>query len=337
MKKKVIALSLVVGSLFAAGCTLYQPNTITTDNAYVHSDVTAISPEVGGQVSEIFVKDNQWVSKGTPLFVIDDEDFIANKEIARAALDVASSALTSNQIKTDMQLMKIEQAKQGIRRASANAAHQAAEFKRLSRLVQKQSVSKNQFEAQKTRSIEASSNLETAKLALATEQKQLDTLMTEKLQLTAQRTKAEASLRLANISLERTTVRAPFDGYVANRQVQVGKFVQPGMGLIVMVPDYVWIEANFKETQLENVLPGQEVEVVLDMFPNNPLHGRVSSITPATGAQFSLLPPQNATGNFIKVVQRVPVRIELEIPQELSQRIYPGLSAEVSIETATQG
>ncbi|AGQ99894.1 HlyD family secretion protein [Vibrio parahaemolyticus] len=337
MKKKVIALSLVVGSLFAAGCTLYQPNTITTDNAYVHSDVTAISPEVGGQVSEIFVKDNQWVSKGTPLFVIDDEDFIANKEIARAALDVASSALTSNQIKTDMQLMKIEQAKQGIRRASANAAHQAAEFKRLSRLVQKQSVSKNQFEAQKTRSIEASSNLETAKLALATEQKQLDTLMTEKLQLTAQRTKAEASLRLANISLERTTVRAPFDGYVANRQVQVGKFVQPGMGLIVMVPDYVWIEANFKETQLENVLPGQEVEVVLDMFPNHPLHGRVSSITPATGAQFSLLPPQNATGNFIKVVQRVPVRIELEIPQELSQRIYPGLSAEVSIETATQG
>ncbi len=337
MKKKVIALSLVVGSLFAAGCTLYQPNTITTDNAYVHSDVTAISPEVGGQVSEIFVKDNQWVSKGTPLFVIDDEDFIANKEIARAALDVASSALTSNQIKTDMQLMKIEQAKQGIRRASANAAHQAAEFKRLSRLVQKQSVSKNQFEAQKTRSIEASSNLETAKLALATEQKQLDTLMTEKLQLTAQRTKAEASLRLANISLARTTVRAPFDGYVANRQVQVGKFVQPGMGLIVMVPDYVWIEANFKETQLENVLPGQEVEVVLDMFPNHPLHGRVSSITPATGAQFSLLPPQNATGNFIKVVQRVPVRIELEIPQELSQRIYPGLSAEVSIETATQG
>ncbi len=337
MKKKVIALSLVVGSLFAAGCTLYQPNTITTDNAYVHSDVTAISPEVGGQVSEIFVKDNQWVSKGTPLFVIDDEDFIANKEIARAALDVASSSLTSNQIKTDMQLMKIEQAKQGIRRASANAAHQAAEFKRLSRLVQKQSVSKNQFEAQKTRSIEASSNLETAKLALATEQKQLDTLMTEKLQLTAQRTKAEASLRLANISLERTTVRAPFDGYVANRQVQVGKFVQPGMGLIVMVPDYVWIEANFKETQLENVLPGQEVEVVLDMFPNHPLHGRVSSITPATGAQFSLLPPQNATGNFIKVVQRVPVRIELEIPQELSQRIYPGLSAEVSIETATQG
>ncbi|HHF0549893.1 TPA: HlyD family secretion protein [Vibrio alginolyticus] len=337
MKKKVIALSLVIGSLVAAGCVLYQPNTVTTDNAYVHSDVTAISPEVGGQVSQLFVEDNQWVSKGAPLFSINDEDFVANQEIAKSALDVAKAALTANQTKTEMQLVKIEQAKQGIHSASANAEHQAAEFKRLSRLVQKQSVSKNQFEAQRTRSIEANSNLETAKLALAAEQKQLDALVTEKVQLTAQRKQAEANLRLVNIALERTIVRAPFDGYVADRQVQVGKFVQPGMGLIVMVPDYVWIEANFKETQLENVEQGQDVEVVLDMFPDHPLHGRVTSITPATGAQFSLLPPQNATGNFVKVVQRVPVRIELDIPQELKQRIYPGLSAEVSIETATQG
>lgn len=99
-----------------------------------------------------------------------------------------------------------------------------------------------------------------------------------------------------------------------------------------MVPDYIWVEANFKETQLEHVLPGQGVEVTLDMYPDKPLRGRVTSITPATGAQFSLLPPQNATGNFVKVVQRVPVRIELDIPESLKQRIYPGLSAEVSID-----
>lgn len=337
MKKKVIALSLVIGSLLAVGCTLYKPNTVTTDNAYVHSDVTAISPEVGGQVSQLFVEDNQWVSKGEALFSIDDEDFIANQDIAKSALDVAKAALTANQTKTEMQLVKIEQVKQTIYSASANAKHQAAEFKRLSRLVQKQSVSKNQYEAQKTRSIEANSKLETAKLALAAEQKQFDALLTEKQQLTAQKKQAEAKLRLVNIALERTVVRAPFDGFVADRQVQVGKFVQPGMGLIVMVPDYVWVEANFKETQLENVAQGQEVEVVLDMFPDQPLNGRVTSITPATGAQFSLLPPQNATGNFVKVVQRVPVRIELDIPAGLKQRIYPGLSAEVSIETAKQG
>jgi membrane fusion protein (multidrug efflux system) len=136
MKKKVIALSLVIGSLFAVGCTLYQPNTVSTDNAYVHSDVTAISPEVGGQVSQLFVEDNQWVSKGAPLFSIDDEDFIANQEIAKSVLDVANAALKASQTKTEMQLVKIEQAKQTIHSVSANAEHQAAEIKRLSRLVQ---------------------------------------------------------------------------------------------------------------------------------------------------------------------------------------------------------
>ncbi|MBA5761116.1 HlyD family secretion protein [Vibrio sp. 404] len=333
MKKKVIALTLILGSAVVAIMHFYEPNTVTTDNAYIHSDVTAISPEVGGQVSQIFVEDNQWIKKGEPLFSIDSEDFLANQDIAKSALDVANTALTANQTKTEMQLVKIEQAKQKIHSADANAKHQYSEFKRLSRLVEKQSVSRNQFEAQKTRSIESQSNLETAKLSLRAEQKQYDTLLIEKLQLDAQRKQAQANLRLMNIALERTVVKAPFDGFVADRQVQVGKFVQPGMGLIVMVPDYIWLEANFKETQLGNVAKGQSVEVVLDMFPDQPIHGRVASITPATGAQFSLLPPQNATGNFVKVVQRVPVRIELDLPSELKQRVYPGLSAEVSIKT----
>jgi membrane fusion protein (multidrug efflux system) len=337
MKKKVIALSLIIGSLLATGWHFYLPHNITTDNAYIHSDVTAISPEVGGQVNQLFVKDNQWVKKGMPLFSIDDNDFVANQEIAKSALNVANSALKANQIKTEIQLVKIEQAKHNIHSVAANSKYQFAEFKRISRLLQKQSVSKNQFEGQKTRSIEAKSALETAKLTLTTEKKQLSSLVTEKLQLSAQIKQAEAKLHLMDTALKRTIVRAPFDGYIADRQVQVGKFVQPGMGLIVMVPNYVWVEANFKETQLENVMPGQDVDVVLDMFPDLTLHGRVASITPATGAQFSLLPPQNATGNFVKVVQRVPVRIELDIPAELKQRIYPGLSAEVSIDTRKQG
>ena len=333
MKKKVIALTLILGSAVGAAMQFYEPNTVTTDNAYIHSDVTAISPEVGGQISQIFVQDNQWVKKGEPLFSINSEDFLANQEIAKSAVDVAKNALKANQMKTEMQLVKIEQAKQKIHSVGANAKHQHSELMRLSRLVEKQSVSRNQFEAQRTHSIEAQSNLETAKLSLSFEQKQHDALLITKLQLVAQQKQAQATLRLVNIALERTVVKAPFDGFVANRQVQVGKFVQPGMGLIVMVPDYIWLEANFKETQLGKVAKGQSVEVVLDMFPDQPIHGRVTSITPATGAQFSLLPPQNATGNFVKVVQRVPVRIELDLPNELKHRVYPGLSAEVSIKT----
>ncbi|GAK86200.1 membrane fusion component of tripartite multidrug resistance system [Vibrio ponticus] len=337
MNKKLIALALIIGSAAALAMHIYSPNVVTTDNAYIHSDVTAISPEVGGQVSKIFVADNQWVKKGDALFAIDDEDFIANQEIAKSALEVANTALEANQTKTEMQLVRIEQAKQKITSAQANAQHQNSEYQRLSNLVAKQSVSRNQFEAQKTRAVEANSNLETAKLSLAAEKKQLDALRTEHQQLLAQHKQAEAKLKLVNIALERTVVKAPFDGFVADRQVQVGKFVQPGMGLIVMVPDYVWIEANYKETQLEHVMPGQHVDVVLDMYPDTVISGEVSSITPATGAQFSLLPPQNATGNFVKVVQRVPVKIALDIPTELKQRIYPGLSAQVSIDTAQQG
>ncbi|EGU32762.1 HlyD family secretion protein [Vibrio scophthalmi] len=337
MKKKLTIATLIVTSFVVAGGALYHPNQVTTDNAYVHSDVTAVSPQVAGQVSSIFVKDNQWVKKGDRLFSIDDQDFIANQAIAAAALDVSNAALSANQTKTDMQSVKIAQAKQLIRRAQAGADHQSAELKRLTRLVEKQSISKNQYEAQRTRSIEASSELENAKLTLAVENKQYAALLTDKQQLIAQKKQAEAALQLADIALKRTVVTAPVDGFIADRQVQVGKLVQPGMGLIVMVPDYIWVEANFKETQLEKVSKGQSVEVVLDMYPDSPLQGTVSSITPATGAQFSLLPPQNATGNFVKVVQRIPVRIELQLPSALKQKVYPGLSAEVTINTTHQG
>ncbi|UTV30992.1 HlyD family secretion protein [Photobacterium atrarenae] len=337
MKKKIVALSLILGTFVTALVGLYQPERITTDNAYIHSDVTAISPEVGGQVSRIFVSDNQWVYKGDPLFAIDEEDFLVNQQIAMSALDVATAALTANQTKTDMQQVKIEQAKQKIHSAEANANHHRAELMRFERLSEKQLISKNLIEAQKARSIDADSSLETAKLSLSAEQKQYEALLTERVQLTAQLKQAQSQLRLANIALERTVVTAPFSGYVADRQVQVGKYVQPGMGLMVMVPDYIWVEANFKETQLEHVRSGQNVEVMLDMFPDRTLHGRVASITPATGAQFSLLPPQNATGNFVKVVQRVPVRIELDIPDDLKKRVYPGLSAEVSIQLSQEG
>ena len=301
----------------------------------MHSDVTAISPEVGGQVNHIYVKDNQWVKAGEPLFAIDDEDYQANYQIAQASLDVAQSALQNIDTRIEIQQVKIAQAQQKIISAKANARHQGAELKRFERLIKSQSISENQYEAQRTKAVDTDVNLKSAQLLLSSEHKSLKTLQTEKLQLAAQLQLNQARLKLSAIALARTIVTAPFDGYVADRQVQLGKFVQPGMGLIVMVPDYVWVEANFKETQLGDLSAGQSVDVVLDMYPDVVIKGVVDSITPATGAQFSLLPPQNATGNFVKVVQRVPVRIQLTIPTSLQQKVYPGLSAEVSV--ATQG
>ena len=130
------------------------------------------------------------------------------------------------------------------------------------------------------------------------------------------------------------SVYAPIDGFVAHRQVQAGKFVQPGMGVITLVPDRIWLEANFKETQLTHLTVGQPVSVVLDIYPDTPITGTVESVTHATGAQFSLLPPQNATGNFVKVVQRVPVKITLQLPPALNGKVYPGLSANVTVNMA---
>ncbi|GLS92390.1 secretion protein HlyD [Psychromonas marina] len=335
MKKPFIAVTLILTALLVVTFSIYQPNTITTDNAYVQSDVTSISPEVSGQVNKVYVKDNQWINKGAPLFSIDDKDFVANKKIAISLLDVANAALSANQTQIEMQEIKIAQAGQTIHSSEANAVYQRAELQRYTSLLNKQSVSTNQFEAQRSTSIDSESLLASAKLGLTAEQKQYQALLAQRLQLSAQLEQAQANLRLVNIALERTIIKAPLDGFITNRQVQVGKYVTPGMGLITMVPNYIWVEANFKETQLETLKKGQTVEVVLDMFSDRKLTGHVTSITPATGSQFSLLPAQNATGNFVKVVQRVPVRIQLDIPDDLKQRIYPGLSATVAISTLT--
>ncbi|EEZ41519.1 HlyD family secretion protein [Photobacterium damselae] len=333
MKKKVIVFIGIILATVAGYRYIESQNEESTDNAYVHADVTAISPEVGGQVMAIHVKDNQWVKQGTPLFSIDNADYEANYQISQAAVEVAQAALKNNQTRIDMQKVKIEQAKQNIASADANANHQNAELKRFARLLKPKMISENHYEAQRSTTIDANAKLKSAQLLLTSEQKLLETLHTEKQQLIAQVQQVQAKLKLNAISLQRTVIKAPFDGYIASRQVQVGKYVQPGMGVIVMVPRKVWVEANFKETQLKEISVGQIVDVVLDGYPDTVLTGKVDSITPATGAQFSLLPAQNATGNFVKVVQRVPVRIDITIPKALEHKVYPGLSAEVTVVT----
>ncbi|MGL4858628.1 MAG: efflux RND transporter periplasmic adaptor subunit [Enterobacteriaceae bacterium] len=166
------------------------------------------------------------------------------------------------------------------------------------------------------------------------EQQQLAILDTEYQQLQAQLQQSEAALALAQKALSDTRILAPVSGIIGNRSLQEGKFVNAGAGVLVIVPtDDIWLVANYKETQLTKVQPGQSVAIKLDMFPDHAITGKVLSLAPATGARFSLLPPDNATGNFVKVVQRVPVKIAVQIPQELQGRIVPGLSAEVSINT----
>ncbi len=333
MKRILPGLLLVGVAATAINWYLNHKDVVTTDNAYVKADITLLSPEVAGQVAKVMVRDNQKVNAGDPLFTIDDADYIAQRQIAQDALSVAESALISNQTQLALQKLKVQQAQSQIEAMTAQHQLQQNELKRYRALLKTNAISQTQYDLQRTRAVEAKAALDTANIALSAARQEIENLNAQRHQLTAQKNQAQSKLSLAKLALSRTVVTAPVSGTIANRQVQVGKFVQPGMGLVTLIPDNIWLEANFKETQLTEVKPGQSVQLALDIYPDLPITGKVESITPATGAQFSMMPAQNATGNFVKVVQRVPVKITLEIPKSLEGKIYPGLSANVSVVT----
>ncbi len=334
LKTTVVALVLAVSAGGIYHTFIPKSDQVKTDNAYIHGEITQISAEASGRITKILVEDNQLVSAGEILATIDNRDYIARRDQAQAALAAADATLANNQARINLQQLKIKEATARLDIATAENARQKRELVRYSKLVKTGAVSKTKHDLQKTQTVKAGSNLEAVTFSLAAAKQQLKTLNTERAQLLAQQQKAKTGLTLSELALEDTQIRSPIKGIVGNRSLQEGKFVKAGSGILAIVPvDNVWLEANYKETQLTNVTPGQSVDVVLDMFPDTQLKGTVSSISPSTGTQFSLLPPDNSTGNFVKVVQRMSVKIQLDIPTELKGRVVPGLSAEVTIHT----
>ncbi|WP_019614369.1 HlyD family secretion protein [Psychromonas ossibalaenae] len=339
-KIKTLLTALILSGCAAAVYYTFalQANRVKTENAYVHGEITQISAEASGRITKILISDNQLVQAGELLAVIDDRDYIAHRDQARAALAVVKAALANNLSRIELQELNIKQASAQLDTLQAEDKLQRSELLRYSRLVKTGAVSQTRYELQKTTTTKAAANLEAGKFTLAASKQTIQTLQSERAQIIAQQQQAAAGLALSELALQDTKIRAPITGVVGNRSLQVGKFVKAGTGILAIVPvDELWLNANYKETQLTNVKPGQAVDVLLDMFPGKAIKGRVSSISPSTGTQFSLLPPDNSTGNFVKVVQRVTVKIELDIPQELQGRVVPGLSAQVVIHAATTG
>lgn len=334
MKTAVIILAFIAITGMTANTFISKADSENTNNAYVHGEITQISAEASGRITKIFVSDNQIVEAGDLLAVIDPRDYIARRDQAKATLAMASASLDSNKSRTVLQHVNIDETAAHLEVAKASYDFERKELIRYAKLVKTDAVSKTQHDAQTNKTRIASANLQAAKFKLSAAKQQLINLETERTQILAQQQQAQASLSLAELALQDTQIIAPISGRIGNRALQLGKFVNAGSGVLAIVPtDELWIEANFKETQLTNIQPGQSVDVILDMFPDSQLKGTVSSTSPSTGAQFSLLPPDNATGNFVKVVQRVPVKISLSIPQALKGRVVPGLSAEVTINT----
>lgn len=314
-------IALVVIGYFYAMSGRY----VSTDNAYVKADMVSVSPDVGGRIVAVYVKQNEQVKAGDALFQIDPAPYKLALAEADAQLQAAMSNVNSMKAKYQMTVAQLGLAK-------SNVEFYTREFDRQSSLAKSRVASQAKLDT-------AKHNLDTAvqlghmlKESIGQTVAMLDNKPEAPAEEHSTYMQAEAARDNAALNLERTTVRAPFDG-VLGRQPQVGDNVAVGTPVVSIVSQKnVWVEANFKETDLENVHPGQRATIDIDTYPGHPWEGRVLSISQATGAEFSVLPAQNATGNWVKVVQRIPVRILIE-QHDGDPAIRAGMSVEASIDT----
>jgi membrane fusion protein (multidrug efflux system) len=307
---------------------------VSTDDAYVKADNTTIAPKVSGYLHQVLVGDNERVKAGQTLARIDDRDFKVALDQAKADVAAARAAISSKQAQLEVQQAVINAAQATIDVDDANVTFAAQDNKRYATLANSGygSVQNAQLSQSKIASAEATRARDTANLTSAT--KQVDLLKAEIVQAEAALARAQALQSQAELNLSYTAIVAPIDGVVGNRTLRVGQFVQAGTQLMSVVPARgAYVIANYKETQLTDVHEGQAVEIAVDMFPGQLVHGHVDSIAPASGQEFALLPPDNATGNFTKVVQRIPVKIALDDGSNSLIALRPGMSVIPTIET----
>jgi membrane fusion protein (multidrug efflux system) len=306
----------------------------TTDDAYVGGDVTAIAPHVPGFVAEVLVDDNQRVKKGQLLVRLDNRDYRAAADQAEAVVQEKTAALDNLKAKAVLQQSVIGETDADLAAKQAQAQFARDDDARYQGLMRAVATSRQDVQKAVAADRVAASQAEQARAGAAAANQQLAVLNAEIAQAAADVKQAEASLRAARLNLGYTELRAPIDGTVANRSARSGAYATAGSELLSIVPARgLWVDANFKESQLAKLQPGQKVQVEADVLPGETFAGRVASVAPATGAQFSVLPPENATGNFTKIVQRVPVRIRLDGEASKLGRLRPGLSVTAEIDT----
>ena len=331
-----------------------------TDDAYVRGDLTPLSTKVPGLVRDVKVSDYQEVHQGDLLVALDDDDYKAQVAQAVAAVEAAKAAIINNQRQRELQDAKIDRAVAGIDQAHAQiAAAQAgidaaqadvvrtkAERSRQEALLQTKSATQQKVEqavadqerlaaslASRQADLEqAKTLLRSNESAAEAERRGKAVLESQDAQLVADLHAKEAALTVAQVNLGYTKIEAPGDGTVGERQVRTGQLVSPGTQVISFVSKIKWVQANYRETQLTNMKVGDPVEIAVDEYPGKVIHGKVLEIAPASGSQFALLPPDNATGNYTKVVQRIPVKIALDDPS-VAATLRPGLSVVATVRT----
>ncbi|MDL2397790.1 HlyD family secretion protein [Rhizobium mayense] len=313
---------------------------VSTDDAYVQADNSAIAPKISGYITDVVVNDNQAVKAGQVLARIDDRDFKTALDQAKADVAAAQADVEARQASIEMQQSLVTAAQSTVEVDKANETFAEQNDKRYANLSVNgyAPVQTAQQAAAQIAAARAAIDRDTASLAATT--KQVDLLKAQLAQAKATLARDQAVQNQAELNLSYTTIIAPLDGVVGNRTLRVGQYVQAGTQLMSVVPtSAAYIVANYKETQLTDVHAGQPVDIEVDMFPGRVYHGHVDSLAPASGQEFALLPPDNATGNFTKVVQRIPVKIVLDSDSAASGDLRPGMSVQPSIDikTADQG
>jgi len=302
----------------------------STDDAFIEAHVVPLAPQVAGRVAQLFVKDNQEVKKGDVLLQIDPSDYQAELDQQRANLAAAQSRLKQADAQFAADQARVGQEKANVVAAVAEAKQAESDYKRY-QAVGDLGVSASQLDLAGTRARSAAAEADAArnKELAAEAQASLDQASIQTAAAEVQR--SQAAVQLAQLNLSYTQVKAPEAGYVTHRTVEAGAYIQPGQALLAIVPEHVWVIANFKETQLGRMRPGQPVQLEVDAYPQLKFKGHVDSIQHGSGASFSLLPPENASGNYVKVVQRVPVKIVLDDASNPNVVLGPGMSVEPEV------
>jgi membrane fusion protein, multidrug efflux system len=337
IKRAALALAVVLGIAGAADFGHFYLTTgrylETTDDAYVKADSTIIAPKVSGYIAEVLVSDNEPVKAGQLLARIDDRDFRTALNQAKADVAASEAAVRNLNAQIELQQPLIQQQAAEVDAAEANLKFAQEERARYDDLMKSGSGTVQRAQQTDAALRAQTAQLQQGKAGLIAANKRIEVLSTQHAQAVAQLDHARAVEEQAALNLSYTQITAPVDGTVGARSLRVGQYVQAGTQLMAVVPlDAVYVVANFKETQLTNVRNGQPVELQVDSFHATTLKGHVDSLSPASGLEFALLPPDNATGNFTKIVQRVPVKIVLD-DQSLKGLLRPGMSAVPTVDT----
>lgn len=337
IKSALLAAALVAGGVAGAdyGYRYWTVGQylVSTDDAYVKADYTAVAPKVSGYIASVLVEDNQPVTAGQVLARIDDRDFKTALDQARADVAAADAAIRDLDSEAALQQSLIEQQRAAIAATEATLKFAQQDHERYAELARNGDASVQRAQQAEAEVSRQSAKLVSDRAGLAAALRKVDVIAAQRVEAEAKRDHFRAVAQQAELNLSYTIITAPVDGTVGARSLRVGQLVQAGTQLMAVVPlNAVYLVANFKETQLARMRAGQPVDVAVDGFPDVAVRGHVDSLSPASGLEFALLPPDNATGNFTKIVQRVPVRIVID-DDRLAGNLRPGMSVTATVDT----